>query len=172
MTRSPTISGPSSRFTPLALWFGALSLLVPGYGFFNATNLSQQEFMATQTEENRVSWTQSEASDIDPDLALSLANTCRVAGADVNGERVAATTVFDRNFNFNEEEAAFHEGHFFCGLDGSVIQIVQGRPKAPLQVAPEDMDSFHQILMDRHRVPVDQILKFKLENSQGDAQND
>ena len=155
----------------MGLWFGALALLVPAYGLFNATNLSQQEFMASQTEENRISWALSEVESVDPAVALARANTCSVAGNKVGDQWFFAETVFDRDFSFDAENAAFHEGRFFCGLDGSIIQLANGKPKDPVQVLPEDMEEFHQLLVERHNVPVDQILEFKEKNLEGNLKD-
>ena len=132
--------------------------------------------MATQAESNHISWTQSQSADVDPDVALARAKKCSVAGSKVEGQWVYSETVFNRNFALSEDDAAWNEGRFFCGLDGSIVQLANGKPKDPIQVLPEDMDEFHQILVDIHNVPVDQILQFKLESSQrsqkGDSQND
>ncbi|MFG6101133.1 hypothetical protein U2F10_02695 [Leptothoe sp. EHU-05/26/07-4] len=160
------------KFTPAGLAFGSFLLMVPSFAIYHHTGLSQQAYVANTRESAHLDWARAGSSPISSEEALARANTCAIGrGRDM----VPVSTVFNRNFNFDTpEEAAANEGRFYCALDGSTVQIIGGKATKPVRVAPEDLNSYHQVLVDKHNVDVGQILNFleRNEDSNGDTSND
>ena len=156
------------KFKPAGLIFGCFLLLVPAYAIYHHTGLSQQAYVANTQESAHLDWALAGTSPIASDEALARANTCVIGRT---RDMVPVETVFNRNFSFDTpEEAAANEGRFYCALDGSTIQIIGGKATNPVRVAPEDLTTYHQVLVDKHNVDVEQILRFLERN--GDSQDD
>lgn len=151
------------KFTTLGLSFGAASLLVPAFAVYHHSALSQQAYTASNQEQAHLSWAMAESAPVDSEEAIARAQQCIIAR---NRDMTPSSTIFNRKFAFDSpEDAQSQEGRFYCALDGSTIQIINGRADLPVKVAPEDMDQYYSLLIDHHNVDAQQILDFKAEFS-------
>ncbi|MEO0867561.1 MAG: hypothetical protein AAFY17_03745 [Cyanobacteria bacterium J06642_11] len=161
MQASNSEPNPQTNVKPFGLIFGAVVLLIPGYGLYHSSIERQESFKTSQIRKDIFEDHQDGSQLINTEVALARAKVCDMATT-MDGKTPLRTLVNSRLVapdGSPYEDDGLMEGTFLCALDGSTVVVKQGVLTQDAVAAPEDLPTYRQTLVNRGLLGPEHLIK-------------